>query len=107
MKNFWRMLKKGFVPKEKLKTPKSQIIKLNEQESMATLQEKKSDGCMLFEFECDEVKRKFTLRDPDVYNFMNEGDQIKIKYIQEIFDDTKRTFSFEIHAVKENDYGKR
>lgn len=107
MKNFWRMLKKGFVPKEKLKTPKSQIIKLNEQESMATLQEKKSDGCMLFEFECDGVKRKFTLRDPDVYNFMNEGDQIKIKYIQEIFDDTKRTFSFEIHAVKENDYGKR
>lgn len=107
MKNFWRMLKKGFIPKEKLKAPKSQIIKLNEQESMATLQEKKSDGCMLFEFECDGVKRKFTLRDPDVYNFMNEGDQIKIKYIQEIFDDTKRTFSFEIHAVKENDYGKR
>ena len=102
MKNFWRMLRKGFISKEKLKAPKSQTIKLNEQEAMATLQEKRSDGGMLFEFECDGVKRKFILRDFDVYKFINEGDQIKIKYIQEIFDDTKRTFSFEIHAVKES-----
>lgn len=107
MKNFWRMLRKGFISKEKLKAPQSQIIKLDEQESMAILQEKKDDGCMLFEFECDGIKRKFVLRDSDVYKIINVGDQIKIKYIQEVFEDTKRTFSFEIHAVKENDYGKR
>lgn len=102
MKNFWRMLRKRFISTKKFKAPKSQIIKLNEQEAMAILQEKKSDGGMLFEFECDGVKRKFVLRDSDIYKFINEGDQIKIKYIQEIFDDTKRIFSFEIHAAKEN-----
>lgn len=102
MKNFWRMLRKRFISTKKIKSPKSQIIKLNEQEAMAILQEKKSDGGMLFEFECDGVKRKFVLRDSDIYKFINEGDQIKIKYIQEIFDDTKRIFSFEIHAAKEN-----
>lgn len=102
MKNFWRMLRKRFISTKKFKSPKSQIIKLNEQEAMAILQEKKSDGGMLFEFECDGVKRKFVLRDSDIYKFINKGDQIKIKYIQEIFDDTKRIFSFEIHAAKEN-----
>lgn len=102
MKNFWRMLRKRFISTKKFKSPKSQIIKLNEQEAMAILQEKKSDGGMLFEFECDGVKRKFVLRDSDIYKFINEGDQIKIKYIQEIFNDTKRIFSFEIHAAKEN-----
>lgn len=94
MKNIWKMFKS-----KKSATSKPKTVQLEEQETMATLVNKQKDY-LVFEFECDGVKRTFAFRTKTFIDRMQEGDQIKIRYSREIWEETNRPYSFDIHLAK-------
>ena len=102
MKNFWKILKSkkyNSIPSKKLVASKPKIIQLEEQETMATLVSKQKDY-LVFEFECEGIKRTFAFRTKTFIDRMQEGDQIKIRYSREIWEETNKLYSFDIHLAK-------